>query len=133
MLVIKKGKELVEQDVVISKKHLCDKCGLSIFENLKRSSFIVASLPLRFLPKHNIAVISLDRLDFRIWCHNRFKHCKTKEGNSLENGRDTYICISRVTDLCSLDLDEVIETDRAKENKEYQQIKTFSKYNLSVN
>ena len=28
MLVIKKGKEFVEQDVVISKKHLCDKCGI---------------------------------------------------------------------------------------------------------
>ena len=30
MLVIKKGKEFVEQDVVISKKHLCDKCGIEI-------------------------------------------------------------------------------------------------------
>ena len=39
MLVIKKGKELVEQDVVISKKHLCDKCGIEITRDSYNDEF----------------------------------------------------------------------------------------------
>ena len=53
MLVIKKGKEFVEQDVVISKKHLCDKCGIEITRDTYRGySMGIATFAGKFAVAH---------------------------------------------------------------------------------
>lgn len=86
--------------------------------------------------QRSIAVISLDAHDFKIWKVKKFNN------NSLEQHRylstikkfkinnTNYYCISNIGDLCSLTVDEIIETKHAKANKEYEQIKLVTRGNL---
>lgn len=83
--------------------------------------------------QRSIAVISLDAHDFNLW---------KNENNLNPDGLDTlkrfnidnttYYCISKVCDLCSLNLDEIIETEYSKENKEYEQIKLVARGYLNI-
>ena len=83
--------------------------------------------------QRSIAVISLDTHDFKLWKNeNNIKHDGIDIQRRFKVGNTTYYCISKVCDLCSLNLDEIIETEYAKENKEYEQIKLVAHGNLSV-
>lgn len=82
--------------------------------------------------EHNIAVISLNVHDFKLWkSFNNLKEDKigTEKKFRIKNTR--YHCISKVKDLCSLGIDEIIETNYAKENKEYEEIKLVARNNLN--
>jgi hypothetical protein len=83
--------------------------------------------------QRSIAVISLDAHDFKLWKNkNNLKHDELDTQKKFKVGNTTYYCISKVYDLCSLALDEITETEYAKENKEYGQIKLVARGNLTV-
>lgn len=74
--------------------------------------------------QRSIVVISLDIEDFKLWkSENKIKEDGTGTQRKFKTGNDTYYCITEVSDLCSLGIDEIIETKHAKENKEYVQIR----------
>jgi len=82
------------------------------------------------IKNHSIGVISLDAEDFMLW-----KEDIKLFGDGLETrkrfkiGNITYFCISNLNDLCSVRFDEVIETNYAKENEIYEDIKTYININ----
>jgi len=81
----------------------------------------------------SIAVISLDTYDFQLWKNeNNLKHDGLDTQRKFKVGYITYHCITKVCDLCSLALDEITETEYAKENKEYEQIKLVARGNLNA-
>lgn len=83
--------------------------------------------------QRSIAVISLDTQDFKLWkLEHKLKHDGLDTQRRFKIGNITYYCISKVCDLCSLAIDEIIETEYAKENKEYEHIKLVAKDNLNV-
>jgi len=83
--------------------------------------------------QRSIAVISLDTNDFKLWkTDNNLKHDGLDTQRRFKVGNATYYCISKVCDLCSLAIDEIIETKYAKENKEYEQIKLVARGNVNV-
>lgn len=81
--------------------------------------------------QRSIAVISLDTQDFKLWS---FEYELIYEGfeqqRKIKVGNTTYYCISKVCDLCSLSINEILETKHAKENKEYDEIKSVITGNL---
>ena len=83
--------------------------------------------------QHHIAVISLDTNDFKHWkSKNNLKEDDIMTSRKFKIGNVTYYRILKVCDLCSLTIDEIIETERAKENKEYERIKLTSNFNLKT-
>lgn len=81
--------------------------------------------------QRSIAVISLDAQDFQLWKNeNILKHDGLDTRRRFKIDNTTYYCISKVCDLCSLGLDEITETEYAKENKEYEQIKLVARGNI---
>jgi hypothetical protein len=83
--------------------------------------------------QRSIAVISLDTQDFKLWkLVSNLKHDGLDTQRRFKVGNTTYYCISKVCDLCSLAIDKIIETEYAKENKEYKQIKLVARGNFNV-
>lgn len=83
--------------------------------------------------QRSIGVISLDTHDFKLWKNeNNLKHDGLDTVRRFKIDNTTYYCISKVCDLCSLAIDEIIETKYAKENKEYEQIKLVARGNVNV-
>lgn len=83
--------------------------------------------------QRSIAVISLDTQDFKRWkIESNLKHDGLDRQRKFKIGNITYHCISKVCDLCSLTIDEIIETEYAKENKKYEQIKLAARGNFNV-
>ena len=83
--------------------------------------------------QRSIAVISFDSQDFQLWkSDNNLKHDGLGTRRRFKIGNTTYYCISKVCDLCSLSLDDITETEYAKENKEYEEIKLVVRGNLNV-
>lgn len=83
--------------------------------------------------QRSIAVISFDTQDFQLWKNeNNLKHDGLDTQRKFKVSNTTYHCISKARDLCSLALDEITETEYAKENKEYEQIKLEARGNLNV-
>lgn len=83
--------------------------------------------------QRSIVVISLDTQDFKLWkLESNLKHDGLDTQRRFKVGNTTYYCISKVYDLCSLGIDEIIETEYAKENKEYEQIMLVARTCLYV-
>ena len=79
----------------------------------------------------HIAVISFDTQDFQDWkLANDLKGDGTEHKRQFSMKNNTYYCITNVCDLRSLSIDEVIETDRANENEQYDKIKIDIRYSL---
>lgn len=75
-----------------------------------------------------IIVLSLDINDFLYWRkQNNLIPTSLDCKNRFINNSILYICINKSIDLCSVNFDEVIETDNAKLNKEYNEILTMLK------
>jgi hypothetical protein len=72
-----------------------------------------------------IAVISLDVEDFISWKDSSgFKPVEVNNKKKFKIGDVTYYCISGLCDLCSLTINEVIETENANGNEHYDEIKS---------
>lgn len=78
-----------------------------------------------------IAIISFDVEDFKRYMITQFINIrKTEKPKKIKCGFDTYYCISDICDMHSISFNEIIETDYAKENKNYEQIKQMTGFNL---
>ncbi len=72
---------------------------------------------------YRVAVISLNRDDFRLWkLKKNYKVDGLESPSKFKSDGCVFHCISKVCDLCSITFDSVVETEHAKENKEYEQI-----------
>ena len=81
----------------------------------------------KIITPKTIAVISFDVEDFkRYLIYMR----KTENPKKMKCGFDTFYCISNLCDMHSISFDEIIETVYAKENKNYEQIKQMTGFNL---
>lgn len=79
----------------------------------------------------SVAVISLNRDDFQLWkLNNKLQEDGLGTRRKFQIGNVRYYCISKVYELCSFTLDEITETDHAKENEEYEQIRSAIKIHL---
>ena len=90
-------------------------------------------LDLSNVKQHSIAVISLNVQYFQRWKND------TNLNSDLINTRrkfkvnnTTYHCITKVSDLHSLNLDEIIQTKFAIENKDYENLKLLAQANLKT-
>jgi hypothetical protein len=102
-------------------------------KHIKRFNEAQENLNISDVRQRSIAVISLDTNDFKLWKNkNNLKHDGLDTQRKFKISNTTYYCVSKVCDLCSLRLDEIIETEYAKENKEYEQIKLAVRVNLNV-
>jgi hypothetical protein len=67
--------------------------------------------------------VSLNTYDFLRWREeNKLKGEGINDKGKFKMNNETYYCIASVLDLCSFNFNAVIETERAKMNKEYEQI-----------
>lgn len=91
------------------------------------------NLNLLNIDKRTVVVISFSLEDFKLWKNNsKLKPDGLDRQRRFVVGNTTYYCVFRVNDLCSITVDEIIETERAKENKEYEQIKLIARGNMKV-
>ncbi len=76
-----------------------------------------------------IAVISYDVQDFLNWRKENIDDSSISRDTQrrITVNNKIYYCISRPEHLCSLDIDEVIETESAKSNKHYDKIIEYIK------
>lgn len=101
-----------------------DKLANSIFEKIEK---------MFFNKEKTIAVLSLDIEDFQDWKNkNNLEEQGLDTQRKFKSGNNTYICISTVGDSCSYGFDEIIETDYAKENSDYEEIKSVVRTCLNV-
>lgn len=87
--------------------------------------------------QRNVAVICLNPSDFINWKMENKQHYDDIISNENMNttkrfsiGETTYFRINKVIDLCSLNIDEIIETKQAKNNIEYNEIIFNSRYSI---
>lgn len=71
---------------------------------------------------NNIAIISLNTIDFQSWIKKNLKLSGIEYINKFKTDNKTYFCITSVLDLCSKRFDKIFETTDAKKNKYYQEI-----------
>lgn len=84
-----------------------------------------------FYPNKEIAVISLNIEDFKQWMSERgLVGNMINTPRRIKCGNVIYHCISNSIHPRSYSFDEIIETDYAKENKEYDLIITVIRPNL---
>jgi len=82
---------------------------------------------------YNVGVISLNTNDFLYW-----KEKNGLKGEGLDNkrkfkvGNSVYFCLTSIGDTCSLELNEVIETEKAKLNKEYEEIISIIQHDREI-
>lgn len=88
------------------------------------------NIPNKSIEKYYIGVIACDTHDFKEWkVSNGFK--PTNETLKIfEIYNTVYVRIEKEDDLCSISLNEILETERAKENPEYTQILNRAKQNM---
>ena len=78
---------------------------------------------------YNVGVIAIDTHDFAQWKINRGFNISNGTRKTLNVFNTKYFCILDETDLVAKDLDELIETPRAKENPSYDQIHSLVSMN----
>jgi hypothetical protein len=79
-----------------------------------------------------VAVLSLNAHDFLLWKYDsNFKDVRLETQKRFIVDNTTYFCASDVYGLRAFALDEIIETEHAKENKEYEQMKLAAQSNLN--
>jgi len=82
------------------------------------------------IEKRFIAVISLDTKDFCRWkLKNKLIGGGISKIREFKVGNLTYRCISTVCNTCSLTIDSIMETENAKENEEYDEIRSILNQN----
>lgn len=96
-------------------------------ENLKNQKFIINENDNK---QRNIVVISLNQEDFNNWRINKIKKDGLDTVRKFNIGDTRFYCISKLNNLCSLNVDEITETEYAKENKDYEKIKLIAMSNL---
>jgi len=85
----------------------------------------------KIITPKTIAVISFDVEDFKRYMKDNFiGGYTTRTSKKMKSGFDTYYGISNLCDMHSISFDEIIETNYAKENKNYEQIKQMTGFNL---
>jgi hypothetical protein len=135
---IKNGKRLknVEENSFFGKKGDPDGDGFNYRSdcmNVKVSDLTKFDSDINEEPK-TVMVISLGQNDFLNW---RDKSGLIPEGVSFVHrfsvGNITYRKVSCICDTKSMTVDQIIETDRAKENPEYNRIIESSRYCLKSN
>jgi hypothetical protein len=84
------------------------------------------------IKERSVAVISLDTQDFNLWkLDSNLKHNGINTPTKFKVENTTYRCVTNICDLCSINIDEIVETKKAKENKHYEEIKFILKSNMS--
>ena len=74
----------------------------------------------KIITPKTIAIISFDVEDFRRYVMDNITGThKTEKPKKIKCGFDTYYCISDICDMHSISFNEIIETDYAKENKNW--------------
>jgi len=83
----------------------------------------------------NIGIICLNSSDFKNFIINKInlinENIDLIDNKKAILNNKRYIKISNVCDICSFSFDEIIETDNAKENENYNKIIEVSKFNLN--
>jgi len=118
------------------KWYILDNLTNTIIQNYKPNDINFAESKIYGLNKDqsNIAVISLDTKDFLNWKeNNNLRGGGLQYRKKFKIGNNVYNCITKANDLCSLTVNDVIETEHAKENEEYDEIKMVIKGNLASN
>lgn len=83
--------------------------------------------------QRSIAVLSSNTNDFQAWKRdNNIKPTGVDKMRRFTVGNTTYHCISNVSDLCAINLDDIIETEHAKDNEEYEQMISVAQDNLNA-
>lgn len=79
------------------------------------------------------AVVSIDIDDFLEWKHLRgHANYMTGTHRKYQVGNTLYVCITKVIDLCSLAVDEIIITMHAHKNPEFEEIVRVAQSNLNT-
>ena len=80
--------------------------------------------------KH-IAVICLDNMCFRGFLEkNKIRHQGINTQKRIKFKTNTYYCVSKLSDLCSIRFNYIVESDNAKLNMEYDAIISAANNNL---
>jgi len=95
------------------------------------NDMITELTPVRPKPKpKTIGVIAASVDDFQKWRIDK-KHRPSKKAGVRNTQRlytyrnNTYYCVSKETHVCGMTFDLIIETKRARENKNYDKIMTY--------